>query len=245
MITFTNKYINNSTVLIMKDNIKQKEKEFDKRHEEYSHICMTYFDKYVILDSLYKKKLEIYTNEMKKTVAHIGCLNMIDILEHSSGKFIIYERSIDPVDMVICFKDDKRFGVPIIELERWPKKPIRRDIDKYAEDLDFYIYSYWCLFSNELECLRFAEYDGDIRRKFICMVYDSLKYIESYRSKDNEDQEIKKFLISDYRSRILFDTFAVSNIIKKGFIEGIIDIEFFVDKYILLKSICEYITVYE
>lgn len=163
-------------------------------------------------------------------------------LEYQSGNFISHKHSIDKTDMVICFKKDKHLDVPVLELYQWSEKPIKRDIDGYLEDLDHHLGTDW-----NLAFERRLKYGN--KEEIIGNTYELLKYIENHRSRDNKEQEIKKFLASDHRLRMILYALSMIGIIKKEHIDDIIDngtvnIEFFVDKDILSMLIKENKVIY-
>jgi hypothetical protein len=186
-----------------------------------------FFNKFIDQDDLHKE---------------CGTKHLQIELEYQSGNFILHKHPIEHTDMVICFKKDKHIDVPILELCQWSEKPIERDIDEYLEDLDHHLeICYNLSFESRL---KYSD-----REDMIGHIYELLKYIENHRSMDNEEQEIKKFLLSDHRLRIILDACSTIDIIKKEYIEDIInngkiDIEFFVDKDILSVLISDNKVIY-
>jgi len=216
------------------------------RHNDgIDYLCEYGFDPLILSLISKDKKVSDFFNtfiDQKDTHKECGTKHLQIELEYQSGNFISHKHSIDSTDMVICFKKDKHLDVPILELCQWSEKPIERDIDGYLEDLDHHLGTYY-----NLSFERRLKY-GD-KEEIIGNTYELLRYIENHRSKDNEGHEIKNFLVSDHRLRMILDALSMINVIKKEYIDdiidnGIINIDFFVDKDILSMLINENKVIY-
>lgn len=209
------------------------------------YLCEYDFDPLIMSLISKDEKVSDFFNtfiDQKNIHKECGTKHLQIELEYQSRNFIFHKHSIEHTDMVICFENNKHLDVPILELCKWSEKPIERDIDEYIEDLDFHLGDNW----NSSLKLQLKYYD---KEELIGHAYDLLKYIESHRSRDNEEQEIKNFLMTDHRLRMILDTLSVVNIIKKEYIDdiidnGIINIDFFVDKDILSMLISENKVIY-
>lgn len=217
------------------------------RHNDgIDYLCEYEFDPLILSFISKDKKVSEFFNtfiDQKDTHKECGTKHLQIELEYQSGNFILHKHSIDSTDMVICFEKNRHLDVPILELCQWSeKKPIKRDIDEYLEDLDHHLATDWNL---SFECrLKYGN-----KEEIIGHTYELLRYIENHRSRDNKEQEIKKFLISDHRLRMILDALSMIDIIKKDHIDDIIDngvvnIEFFVDKDILSMLINENKVIY-
>lgn len=213
------------------------------RHNDgIDYLCEYDFDPLIMSFISKDKKISDFFDtfiDPKSIHKECGTKHLQIELEYQSRNFISHKHSIEHTDMVICFENNKHLDIPILELCKWSEKPIRRDIDGCLEDLDHHLGTYWnSSFGYRLK------YDN--KEELICKI---LKYIESRRFRDNEEHEIKNFLVSDHRLRMILDALSVINIIKKEHINdiinnGVINIEFFVDKDILSALINENKAIY-
>lgn len=217
------------------------------------YLCEYEFDPLITSLILKDEKvLEFFYKFVDPKDAHKECgTKHLQIeLEYKSGNFTSHGHSIGCTDMIICFENNKYMNIPVLELCQWSERPVKREIDEYIDALDFHLATVFSLLRCDIENLRFDDIKESCMERLMIHAYDYLKYIESYRSRDNDKQEIKNFLVSDHRLKIILETVASQNIIKKEYIDeiidkGIIDKEFFIDKDSLLRLIDNDKTIYK